>query len=794
MTVRGSRGASARLAWATALTTWLVLWSWSGFAQGGGGHIFGLLPGMAAVTAVGMLSRLARFPAIVVLASQLLTVMLVGNLLWGGQLFPTPTSIEEAVRTFGDAVNSAQEWAAPVPATAPSVSPLIIFGGLLVLVLVDLFAVTLARVPAAGLPLLAAYSLPVSLLDGGVNWLVFALGASGFLLMLALQEDDRVTRWGRAVVTDEDVERSGFSVRANRSHPAALGASAIAAALVLPLVVPTLDIAPFGGGDDGPGNGHSGQVTLRNPITDMRRDLVQGDDDPAVRVVTTDPSPSYLRIAVLTTLTSEEWRTGERNLSSEAAEGTNLPPPVGLGASVPRTVTDWSLELEGDFGSDWLPTPMYLANIDLPDGWGVDPLTLDFHVVNDLAETKGTEYSLSALDVDITPDMLVRSTIAPLSLRTRYTALPDDLSPVVQELARQVTAGEPSAYERAVALQRWFRTQFTYSLDRNPGNGGDALEEFLSPDGRVGYCEQFASAMATMARTLGIPARVAVGFLSASPVEGEADTWEFSLRDMHAWPELYFEGVGWVRFEPTPSARAETVPSWTRGLGAGVEPTSGATHRPEQVPNNQPTGNAPTARPEPEPSANAGGGGGSSLLVWILVGAAGLLVALALLALVPRGLRRRRTTSRWAAATIPAEAAWAELRDSVVDLGLPWPAGRSPRAAAERIAASFAAPLTADAPVRPARGPETNPEATAALDDIVFALEQSWYAPPGPVIGTVDEMRAAAEKCIDALRAGVSPSVRRRAEWLPASLRRLDGAVGPTTRLRARQGVVDSLR
>ena len=87
------------------------------------------------------------------------------------------------------------------------------------------------------------------------------------------------------------------------------------------------------------------------------------------------------------------------------------------------------------------------------------------------------------------------------------------------------------------------------------------LASFLAESGRVGYCEQFAASMAIMARIIGIPARVAVGFL-----EGDAsgpNEYEFSAHDLHAWPELFFPGAGWVRFEPTPGDRAPTVPDYT---------------------------------------------------------------------------------------------------------------------------------------------------------------------------------------------------------------------------------------
>ncbi len=99
-----------------------------------------------------------------------------------------------------------------------------------------------------------------------------------------------------------------------------------------------------------------------------------------------------------------------------------------------------------------------------------------------------------------------------------FIELPDDFPSFVRTLAQEVTRDVPSRYEKAVALQDWFREDggFEYSLEQvDPGNGADELVAFLTEGdgGRVGYCEQFAASMAVMARSLGIPARVAVGFL-----------------------------------------------------------------------------------------------------------------------------------------------------------------------------------------------------------------------------------------------------------------------------------------
>ena len=103
------------------------------------------------------------------------------------------------------------------------------------MLLVDIMAGTLRRVPLAGLPLLTIYSIPVSLLGGGVSWIIFTLTTIGFLLMLYLQESRQIARWGRPLGSD-GVDPSGFGVSngALRSSAGAIGAAATALAIVVP--------------------------------------------------------------------------------------------------------------------------------------------------------------------------------------------------------------------------------------------------------------------------------------------------------------------------------------------------------------------------------------------------------------------------------------------------------------------------------------------------------------------------------------------------------------------------------
>lgn len=138
-----------------------------------------------------------------------------------------------------------------------------------------------------------------------------------------------------------------------------------------------------------------------------------------------------------------------------------------------------------------------------------------------------------------------------MDLRREFTAVPGSLPDVVAEKAREVTKGADNHYEQAVKLQDWFAVNggFTYDTQVEVGSGSGAIARFLKD--KRGFCVHFSFAMASMARTLGIPARVAVGFTPGTP---QADgSMSVGLRDAHAWPELYFEGVGWTRFEPTPN-------------------------------------------------------------------------------------------------------------------------------------------------------------------------------------------------------------------------------------------------
>ncbi|MGI8522888.1 MAG: transglutaminaseTgpA domain-containing protein [Nocardioides sp.] len=752
------------LAAVTAASTWVAMLSWRGFAVAWGDYLSPLLLVALVVALSGAGLRWARIPRWTGFLAQFAIVAVLVWLLLGGSFLHPIGSWHELTAAYSRGVASAQKYAPPVPSSVPGIHPVLIVAGAAALLVVDLCAGWLRRVPLAGLPLLAVYCVPVSLIGQGASWVVFLFTAAGFLLMLFLQEGEHIARWGRPLGTAVDSDPSGFSLStgASRANAGAVGGIALVLAVILPVFIPTLDLGTFGFGHGG-GNG---PIKIVNPMTDLRRDLVRGKDLALVNVSTRDPRPDYLRISVLGKYDGTQWTAGDRQVPTDQLADGAVPLEKGYDTATPGNEYTYSLSGTQNFKSLWLPTYFPALRVTASGDWRYDTDTMDFIAGSSGLDTAGAQWTTQSIRPRYSSYDMSKSLNAPSAIEGPYTALPSGLSPIVTDLAESVTVHQHTKFEKAVALQRWFRSTggFHYDLRTSAGNGEDALVQFLEQggDGRRGYCEQFASAFAVMARILEIPARVAVGFLEPSQVG--ADSWQFSSHDLHAWPELYFEGSGWVRFEPTPGQRATSVPGYT--VGAVRKPSARATQKGGGKIQGDPSATAstpPNQRDQQQPGGHqtATGFSWARVLVSLLV-----LVLLLGLLLVPRAVRRSRRERRLADG---AEAVWAELRDQAVDLGIPWPPGRSPRAGAHHLVHYFGAtPAEGVSAVRPVRGRGQAPEAEDALDRIVAALEVLRYARSGA--DSAGSLREDGLRCEAALGHGSTRAARRRAEWLPASL------------------------
>jgi transglutaminase-like putative cysteine protease len=385
--------------------------------------------------------------------------------------------------------------------------------------------------------------------------------------------------------------------------------------------------------------------------------------------------------------------------------------------------------------------------------------------------------------------------------------------------AESIVAGAKDPVDEAMKLQDYFQdpNRFTYTTAIPDNQTGDEAIAYLL-DERQGYCQTFAMTMAAMARELGIPARVDVGF---TPGKADAASGLYSVRmhDYHAWPELWFHGLGWLRFEPTVGIGGNSAG------GHGLVPEYG-TAAATQNPSSSASSSAPNSAANPSNSASAGcpvqqrrlglcgadNGAGTAVAhkpfgslgwfgavirffdYWLFGGSTMaivvrfLLLAALLVACVPMvlrlaGRRRRgriatgRASARgpepddagldWENAESgvpdPAEsperarvmAAWAEVRDSATDLGYAWPSSETPRQSAERII----------------KQAHLSRSAQDAMNRVTRLTERAHYAPTlRKGASGVSDVPARLFDDVRTIRSGLAEPVNRRTRFRAAVL------------------------
>jgi transglutaminase-like putative cysteine protease/type II secretory pathway pseudopilin PulG len=370
---------------------------------------------------------------------------------------------------------------------------------------------------------------------------------------------------------------------------------------------------------------------------------------------------------------------------------------TGLSGSAPAGALHQTYQV-GALGARWMPAAYDPVSVTRPD-------TLVVLDSDTLATRRST---VSGLRYSVVSNVGPRTITAALRLGTaapipkslgRFTQLPSDIPALVTETAQGVTAGRTLPYDRAAALRDYFRSGlFTYDPTVNLGDDENAMNRFLTE--RRGFCVQFASTFAVMARSLGIPARVAVGF---TPGTRDAKGVYHVINDeAHAWPEIYLSGIGWTDlFDPTPASGqpgASGLPSEPPSPPPApttktTQPTPTTVAPPATSPSGSSSGgsssgSSSTPRQRATISAPSGGSGGglSSLtLVGLLVG---LVVFGGLATFVVASTRKARRRARRRDASLSAEqvaGAWAEALDGLADAGVAWPASLTPLEVAGRL-------------------------------------------------------------------------------------------------------------
>ncbi len=260
----------------------------------------------------------------------------------------------------------------------------------------------------------------------------------------------------------------------------------------------------------------------------------------------TSPYETYWRGGAKNIYTGEGWSGGTGNLPAAKAPyqgiktqqveqtfrmgGNFTSSPVLFGAAMVEQVSGLNKRTNRDYNDNWLvggnltSDTVYKVISQVP--------VLDRQSI-ELLRNSGTDY--------------------PLEIRKSYLALPY-VPERVQQLARQITNGKDNPYDKAAALVDYFQTNEDFVYDLNPPPtppGRDFVDYFLEI--KRGYCTYYSTAMAVMARSVGLPSRWVTGYTSGTTNERTPGTYQVTAENMHAWVEIYFNGVGWISFEPTKS-------------------------------------------------------------------------------------------------------------------------------------------------------------------------------------------------------------------------------------------------
>lgn len=742
---------------ASSLSLYPLVSGWLWFWEGAGA--------VAAVALAGALTRLRVVPWVLGAAAGLAALLLYLNLLFAsaqslGRLIPTAASLRHLWRLARFGLDETARFAPPAPA-GHAILLLTVVGIGVVAVATDLLAVRLRRPAVAGLPLLVLFCVPLTTsVHQGVfgAMAVFGLGMAGYLAMLAVDARERLRLWGRLVTVwhrgqDPAVAQRGTpNTRELAAAGRRIGVAAVVIALFVPLLVPGLrDHKLFSGG----GGGSEELVTLPDPLVQMNIELQRKSPVHVLTYRTTDPDPQYLQVYVLSNLTSSTWALAPAG--GQLVHDGKLPTTPGLRRGITTSPESTKISLAkalttGAGKASFLPLPYPARTVRVNGDWRTDPRTLTMFSGQDLS---GLSYTVTSREVSPSEQQLQQSGVVPNSIYANYLNVPAPFL-ALSKLAQRITQGQTTLYGEAVALQRWFTHpgRFTYSLHVHEPDTAKALDNFLTKD-RRGYCQQFAFAMAVLARLLDIPSRVAVGYTEGSSTGH--DLWDVRTSDAHAWPELYFQGAGWLRFEPTPSGsdgQATAIqPAYT------LPPTTSVPGGTQSAP--APAASVQQTRPKSGDSGalaklghlsargGAGGAGASrSGPIWLII-----LAVIAVLLVTPRlarSLTRRRRWSRAADDRQRAQAAWLELLDNLTDHQVAWSASESPRALGTRLAGTL----------------RLSPGAAAALTRIVHATERARYARDPADSAT---LRADTDLVRREVAAGSSRIVRWRARLLPTS-------------------------
>lgn len=507
-----------------------------------------------------------------------------------------------------------------------------------------------------------------------------------------------------------------------------------AAALVTTLVI--APVLPVASNAAGTGVGVTVDASLR-----LGDDLRQPNPVEVLTVAADGDTAPYLRLTTLSRFDGRVWQPDRGDLQSQ---GDGFGDPE-WGEGIATEEENTSIRVLR-MSSSWLPVPYPATDVQgLSGSWRIAPENRT--LFSRIADAVGNDYTVTSARLIPTLEQIrAIDAAAPV---TDPDEEPVELPEVIAERAAEVTADASTDYDRLVALQSWFRSQFAYSLETPveegfDGTGAEAVAQFLEV--RSGYCVHFAGAFALMAESLGMQVRIVVGYLPGTLTDekrGAESVFSVTSDQLHSWPEVLFPGVGWVPFEPTASLGVPTA--FRAGVTQSGTPGSPSTPAPTTAPQTEESSGPEVDRNDAGEDSASGSAQRRLDPTPVVLTAFGLVVLLLLPALI-RLVERHGRLSR-ARRGDPA-AAWAELRDTLIDLQLPVSDADTPRVRAGGLV----------------RDRDVDAVAMRRLTD---AVEQANYARAGE---TPTDLATPLRDVLTQLRRSVDGATRVRATMVPRSL------------------------
>jgi transglutaminase-like putative cysteine protease len=481
--------------------------------------------------------------------------------------FPSPPALEGLWRSLQHAYTQSQMDFSPVP-PRPGYIVMVVAGLWIAALMGEIAAFRWRRPLLASLPCIGLFALIMVVGTGEAAPLLVALFLIALFAFWGLESSHRLRAWGRWVPTWKEHESEPEPTEVTGSLARRMGAACVLLGLFVPLFLPTLGDGllvwrnPTGEGLPGGSGGEGGAL---DPLVSVRPQLINQPETVLFEV--TSFRPSYWRLLTYTQFNGVSWHGSSQadRPSQFGAISTDLEP-----GTVTRTVKASFVmrALEGErLPTTGLPRELEFTGSNADEyetGLTYDAESGDVEMEQRIID--GLRYDVSA----VLPEASFRnlSRAAPGEIEDpSFRQIPTDLSDVVFETANEWTEGIDNPFRQLVAIQNRLRS-FDYSLDVEDTESSDYLGDFLNVT-RKGFCQQFASAFAILARLKGFSTRVVVGFLPGSTDLSAPTTYSVRGTHAHVWPEAYFQGYGWVPFEPTPRGPAPPPAYTVPGLGFG---------------------------------------------------------------------------------------------------------------------------------------------------------------------------------------------------------------------------------